>query len=492
MTLRIGDAYGGFHGFNEAFYALYAQKYFGHPLAYLITGATDFNNPPLLSYLLFLSFKILGVGEAQARLVPIIFSLLTLIYVYRLGTILYGKLAGLISAAFLGVFPAFVVVGRNVQLEAIFIFFAVTSLFYYIKSAQSQEFKNKCIAGLFLGIGLLGKWPAVFIIAPIVAWEFSRSRSLRWINRTFACFILVAFAVPLPWVAYHLIKNSETFLGQQGVRAATFQMPSWVIFVNSMLIEFIWMVSPLVFALVVASVVRLFWQRKQADWMLISGGAVYGLFYFFYFQHSYYVFPLLIFAALALGQLLASIPRRVLLPVIGFIVLTTAFLALVALSGHKYGYDELRQLGGVVDDAEGNQNIIWVSQDTHGSFEPIIRYYSGASVRIKEEAAENDMKQIPPGENVFLLARIPAGQKYTSDKAAGFHVLDRTIFGPVLFGLAFVEDPYRSHFFAVGGIKTLKAGGLTAFGIRPVGKDPTWAVLDLTRYREHAMATRKL
>jgi 4-amino-4-deoxy-L-arabinose transferase-like glycosyltransferase len=133
---RIGEAFGGFHGFNEAFYALNAQGHMNRVLT-LFTSPSDFNNPPLFTFLTIISFKLFGVSEILARIVPILSAILAIIYTYRQGVVLYDQKVSVAAAALLGVNPAHVLLGRNVQVDSLLVF--LSWLLYIIGCFPPEE-----------------------------------------------------------------------------------------------------------------------------------------------------------------------------------------------------------------------------------------------------------------------------------------------------------------------------------------------------------------
>ncbi len=126
-----GQSFGGYHGFNEAFYTLQAVEQMKHSLWEAWVSPSDFFNPPLFTMVLRAAFAVLGVSEAAARSVPVACSMLGVFYLGLLGTALYSSRTGLIAAAIMAVTPAAVLVGRNVQIEALFVLLVLAGAYHH-------------------------------------------------------------------------------------------------------------------------------------------------------------------------------------------------------------------------------------------------------------------------------------------------------------------------------------------------------------------------
>ena len=174
MCNRLGEAFGGFHGMSEAYFTelgrSIAEGGFHYP--HKPDGSLDVNIPPLTAYLLGLSFMIFGVSESSARLVPVTFSLMSVTVTYLIGRRLYGRTAGLCAAAVLAFTPMHVLVGRNVQSDALMVALGLAAVYFYVN-------KRPVISGFTLGLCFLAKQPAVLFYIGLAVLEFADKRSFR-------------------------------------------------------------------------------------------------------------------------------------------------------------------------------------------------------------------------------------------------------------------------------------------------------------------------
>jgi len=451
MAYRIGDPFDGFHGFNEAFYTLLSKKYMEMPFYQILISPLDFNNPPLFPALLALFFKLFGVSEAVARSVPVLFSLLSILFVYRIGKLVYNERVGLVAAALLAVSPGFVLVGRNVQTDAIFVFFMLASLYYYIDSAKNDSLRGSVAGGVFLGLGLISKIPALLLPAAIVIWHLQRKRDFSWIDKRFILYSLSAFLVGVPWYLYQIIANKSAFLGSQSHLAATFNMPNlpslWEFFV----VETYWALSPLVSLLVIASLVFAMVKGGQKGRLILLVMAAFVLFYFFYHYHSYYILPLIPLSLLLVGVMLDKHleSTKLLVGVTLAIMFVSTFFAIAMLSSHKYGHNVYSQVASVVNSAKQSDIVIEVSDEVKGSYGPILEYYM-PGVTIKADKQED----FPEDKQVFWLLQPRAVANDYINKE-GVYVCESSWVDPVIFGHTVIvgEREPNPHIFNMGGLE---------------------------------------
>ena len=131
------------------------------------------NHPPLLGWLIAMSFAVFGEHEWATRLVPLLFSLGGLVVMYALVTQHFDRGVGLLAtllmavvpmaAYYLGAFP--VVEGAHV------LFFMLLSFFCYFRWIDSG--KRGHFVGLALAVcfGILSDWPGLYIPLVIVTYH---------------------------------------------------------------------------------------------------------------------------------------------------------------------------------------------------------------------------------------------------------------------------------------------------------------------------------
>ena len=114
---------------DEPFTIFHAQQSIGHILALSAEGEP---NPPLFMLLLHFWIKLFGIGTIAVRLLPLIFSSLTVIFIYFTGKRFFGVYAGLIASGMF-LFSNFQFFhGLEVRTYSLLSLAAASSLYFYL------------------------------------------------------------------------------------------------------------------------------------------------------------------------------------------------------------------------------------------------------------------------------------------------------------------------------------------------------------------------
>ncbi|MBP2323491.1 4-amino-4-deoxy-L-arabinose transferase-like glycosyltransferase [Kibdelosporangium banguiense] len=186
-------------GFNsdEAVYAGQAAALAGDPaLAGLFPV---FRAHPLL-FQAMLSFGFpASVSDTGTRLLSVAFGLSTVVTVYLLGKLLYGRKVGLTAAFFLAVMPYHVVVTRQVLLDGPETFFAAVVLYCTARFCAERTPRWLYCAAAVMGLTLLTKESAAILVAALfVFFVLRREFRIRLRDLLVALVILAAVVVAYP------------------------------------------------------------------------------------------------------------------------------------------------------------------------------------------------------------------------------------------------------------------------------------------------------
>lgn len=464
---RAAEPFGGYLAYNDAFYATLAHDYAAHGVFSPLTHPLDYNNPPLLALLLVATFKILGISEATARAVPISMNLLTILYTYGLGRALYSPAVGILGATSFAFSPGSVLIGRNVQPDALMTFFMVAALFHYVLGARGERLSHAGVGGVLMGFGLLAKMPAVLAVGTIVLWELWRHRSLGWLRaRPTMVFAAGLLITGLPWYLGHLLSHSQSshIIGANEELLATFRWPT-VDLVQSTCAELIGMLSPIVFAAAIASAVLLTMRRNIEDVLVMLGAALVCVFYAFFHYHSYYLFPVTVFVAIAVGVALERIGMRTwraALPASVVIGALSAFYAFLLMGGQKYGKTALADVERHFPPGP-SPTVLAIAFPPYASNWPVFKYYA-QHVRLTRYPMLQG-EGLRKGERLVVVDWMDSADTTNLVMESALLNEDRQL---ILCGLAFHQTPPFTHRFATGPLQVDWVGPLSRFGIRTI------------------------
>jgi hypothetical protein len=174
----------------------------GDALHLKIQGEPYLQKPPLLFWLAAISFKLFGVSMFSFKLSTLLFSILGVYSVYRLGRLYFGNNVGLVSALIYATSEALILYNMDVHTDMLLtsnIIFGTWQLVEYLNSRRKVNF----IFG-FIGIGLamlskgvIGLAIPVFGIGGylLLQKDFKTIFSFRWIIGALIILIIISPAL---------------------------------------------------------------------------------------------------------------------------------------------------------------------------------------------------------------------------------------------------------------------------------------------------------
>ncbi len=184
-----------------------------------------YEKPPLFFWIQVLSMKVFGVNEFAARFPNALVGIITLLLVFKIGTILFDRRFGLIWAlAYFGSVLPFLYFKSGI-IDPLFNLMIFSGLWFFIKykwkregsSNKTNSEKNNMeliLAGLFVGLAVLTKGPVAYLIVILsigIYWIFSRFRYFISIPKLIL-FSVVAGAVMLVWFGPETILHGPGFM----------------------------------------------------------------------------------------------------------------------------------------------------------------------------------------------------------------------------------------------------------------------------------------
>jgi outer membrane protein assembly factor BamB len=163
------------------------------------------SKPPLVMWLMSLSYQVFGVNSFATRFWSPVFGTLSLILVFYLGKELFNRYVGFMSALVLGTFATFYSFARHAMTDMPLVFFTLASIYFLILSEKNKNpNRYAALSGLFFGLAFMTKQVQALLIPVIVfAYLATTKRSLKFIfTKRFTLFWGVALLVFAPWLIY--------------------------------------------------------------------------------------------------------------------------------------------------------------------------------------------------------------------------------------------------------------------------------------------------
>lgn len=177
------------------------------------------DKPPLFYWLSACCVKVVGLTEGAIRMPSAVFAVFTLILVYLLASVDFGKRAGLLAAAVMGTSLMQIILSHAAATDEIMVFCMVAALYAYrrwIDADYPRRYLWMTLCGLATGFGMLAKGPVVpflLIITFVVHLIWSRQLiKLRSFDAVVG--ILVFMAIGLPWYIAMWLMHGKAFVMQ--------------------------------------------------------------------------------------------------------------------------------------------------------------------------------------------------------------------------------------------------------------------------------------
>jgi 4-amino-4-deoxy-L-arabinose transferase-like glycosyltransferase len=173
-----------------------------------------FEKPPLLYWLVALSFRGFGISEWSSRLIPALAAIVTVCVTYQFGLRVLGSRPALLGTAILASSPLFFAFSQALVTDMLLT--ACTTLtfvfiFYAYLRDESQKLSCCLVASTSTALGVLTKGPIALLLPSIVAILFLAWRRNLGTVRAFLGWrpLLVFLLVSIPWFLLVSLRNPE-------------------------------------------------------------------------------------------------------------------------------------------------------------------------------------------------------------------------------------------------------------------------------------------
>ncbi len=181
-----------------------------------LQGEPYLDKPPLMYWLVRLSYDAFGVSESSARLVPAVCVHLTILLVYLLGRRSLGERAAFWAAMLLTVAPGYIGIARLLLLDGLLTLCVTASVLCGFEAVRTGRFKPGwwVASAVASGLGFLTKGPIseVLLFAPLFAFAWLNRSTARVGWKAVAVFLGLVLAVNLPWYVA-IYRRQPEFLG---------------------------------------------------------------------------------------------------------------------------------------------------------------------------------------------------------------------------------------------------------------------------------------
>ena len=280
--------------------------------------------PPIFDLTTASLFGIIGISVFTARLVSVIFAILSIIIVFKISNKMYGQKTALISTILFGVMPGFVWLSRVAMIETMLVFFFTTSMYFFFNWMSFHKNKDLILSGLILGVGFLVKYQMIIAGLIMLTSIFMLSRDYLKTKLSRIPLLLLAVAlVVIPWIFVSYQIYASGMLDQwiyaigignpeKSLYSVRFPTPIFYFIEMTWPYENVHPISVYLYLIGLGGLGLFSLRRKFEDkFLLIWFGVVFIFFTIIANKHWRYVIPLFPILAISASNLIMFIYSRI-------------------------------------------------------------------------------------------------------------------------------------------------------------------------------------
>ncbi|MCX7779218.1 MAG: glycosyltransferase family 39 protein [Patescibacteria group bacterium] len=355
---QITEPWIGHHDFNGALWSIIAKNHLNY--GYLTTKFAPiinagpaqpheffyyFNHPPLLPILISFSFFLFGEKEWAARIVPIFFSMLSILIFYFLVRKIWGIKIAFISSFFFSFNPMSIYFGRMVNFEPLLVFFVLLFIYFYLLWLEKRGGYLWGMIIIFI-LGTLIGWPMYYLPLTIVIHYFFCKKNIKDVFKFLFIFFtlaLIIFSFYLFYIFYitgstkEIIQLFSTFLNRTGsLTSQNYQFNILQLTILELYRSFNYFTPPLLILSLIwffSFLFKIAKNKKSEDDFLVFSLFVFGIITIFLFKliawvHDYWLYYNLPAIALSSAMVVKIFEKKYpQIFVLSFIFLTIIFVS---------------------------------------------------------------------------------------------------------------------------------------------------------------------
>ena len=155
---------------DEAYYWNYAQ--------FLDTGYLE--HPPLLAWVIYIGTTIFGDNEFGVRIGAFFAGIVSLIYIFKLTTLLFDRTSAYISLLLLSIYPFGAATGMLATTDSLQVLFWSAGLYYLSEAILKGRTQAWLMLGLSIGLGMLSKYTTAIFALSVIIYMLIDKKAYRW------------------------------------------------------------------------------------------------------------------------------------------------------------------------------------------------------------------------------------------------------------------------------------------------------------------------
>ena len=250
-----------------------------------------------------------GVHEWIARLISIIFSIGTVIFLYFLVKNIFNKKTALWACFCFYLSPLSIIYTRTFQPDSAMLFFTISGFYFFYKYFNSHKLLHIIPGILFIIISIALKITSIYILLPICYLFWQENKSFKFLYSYKFCIIMLSTI--LPSAGWYVIASHISALIPNDQVIGVWSFSNWFKIKTLLSYEYLHnfieitagkTLTPIGLFFFAKSLYKNFNQKNALLYFWLSGVLIYMfLFCENTLSHKYYYLPLLIIGSIFIG-----------------------------------------------------------------------------------------------------------------------------------------------------------------------------------------------
>lgn len=202
----------------------------------------------ITTYIIALLYRLFGVHYFLARLVPIIFFLLSALFLYRFARIHLGSRGAFFSTVFYGFMPLNLYYSRAIMPESAALMFWIGSIYLFNLWAITARRKYLAVSSLLMALAIMTKPPVIFA-GLFLLWLCFHYFGWKWVQRP-ALWVYALVTLTLPAVYYYYSASIADYKFTVGITQTIILKQSFSTLYSPETIMFFAQAIPLTFGVI--------------------------------------------------------------------------------------------------------------------------------------------------------------------------------------------------------------------------------------------------
>lgn len=177
-----------------------------------------FGEPPL--YYIVLHFTLaVGKSEIVVRFPSVVFGVLSVFIIYKIGIILYGEKEALVGAFLLSISQTAIQFSQDTKYYSLFIFLSLASVYFFLRMEEKPTNSNKVLFLVFLTLAFYAHYFTVLLLFALIIfkiWKYKNEKRNMKEIKSFFLLIGIFLLLIIP-ILSHFISQTMSRTGASNI-----------------------------------------------------------------------------------------------------------------------------------------------------------------------------------------------------------------------------------------------------------------------------------